>query len=213
MTKIKLPSKAEIKDLWGIFKTPFGIRKHSEVVAKVCKYLISLAEKKKLKINPQIIIASALLHDLVKPLDYESFDGASHTEKNMWQKLKLKYPRTDHVEAAGEIISKTYPEVGKTIKAISIKNVLENMDEMTMDEKILLYADRMVIYNRVISDLSEKYNDNRITEAFFYRKTKISPEKELLKTRKIEKELIKKLKFDSEKLRESVKNFNKNKSK
>ena len=121
--------------------------------------LNALIEKKGKKINKNLVIASALLHDI--------------------ERLK-----ENHVEVGANLLKKLgFPEVSEVVKKHSLYTIgEENITPKTAEEKIVFYADKRVIGNKIVS-MEERFKD-------LEKRYNVDLSKEFKFTKKIEKELL-----------------------
>lgn len=136
-----------------------NVIKHVIAVSNVAKKVYDNLAKKGIKINKLLVIAGALLHDIGRGKEHHTDTG-----------YKL-------VKSLG------YPEVAMLVKRHSLAHIdQEDYIPKTVEEKIVFYADKRVIGNKVVSieeriiDIKKRYN--------------IPIEKEMEFTKKIEKELM-----------------------
>ena len=158
---MKIPTKEECLKILKENNVPDNIIAHSKKVCDVAVKVAGLLEKKHIKINKNLIIAGALLHDV------------------------RKLSPNDHVvEGYGLVNSLGFPEVAILIK----KHGLANLDNdefapITLEEKVVFYADKRVTNDKVVS-LDERF------EYIKQRYKSENIERELKFTKNIEKELL-----------------------
>ena len=156
-----IPTKEECLKILKDNKVPDNIIAHSKAVCNVALKIIDILEKKGVKVNRNLVIAGALLHD-VKKLSPD-----------------------DHIIEGSEFVkSLGFEEVASVIKKHGLYH-LDKDDFMpkTLEEKIVFYADKRVKGNKIVSVNERfKYIKQR------YKKDNV--EKEINFTKKIEKELL-----------------------
>lgn len=123
---MKIPKKEECLELLKKNNTPENVIAHSKAV---CKAALEIADKlieKGVKVNRDLVLAGALLHDIAKPSNYHSVKGA-------------------------EIIEKIgFKEVAELIKKHALSSIRE-FQPKTIEEKILFYVDKIVEEDKVVS--------------------------------------------------------------
>ena len=137
---------------------PKHIIAHSKSVCKVALDIANKLEKKGIKVDKDLVVAGALLHD-VKRLD------------------------KDHVKSGFKLLeSLGLKEVARVVKTHGLKHFEEeDFTPKTTEEKIVFYADKRVINDKIVS----------LEERFKYLKEKYGTEDKLYHyTKEIETELI-----------------------
>ena len=155
---MKIPTIKECLKIMREHNLPKHIIAHSKAVCKVALEVVDKLEKKGIKVDKDLIVAGALLHD-VKRLD------------------------KDHVKSGAELLeSLGLKEVARIVKTHGLKHFEEeDFTPKTTEEKIVFYADKRVVDDKIVSleerfkYLKEKYG----TEDKLYHYTK-KMEKELL---------------------------------
>ena len=125
-----------------------------KAIPKIAEWL----EKKGIDVNKKLIIAGALLHDIERAKD-------------------------NHIARGVSLLKKLgFPEVAEVIKRHSLYKIEnEEVQPHTFEEKIVFYADKRVIGNKVAS-LKERFDD--ITKRY-----NVSLDNEYKFAKKIEAEL------------------------
>ena len=157
---MNIPSREQCLQILKNNKTPSNIIEHSKAVCKVAEEVAQKLIKKGMKVNKELVIAGALLHDIERHKENHVIVGA-----NLLKKLG-------------------YPEVAKVISKHTLYKVeIEENQPRTFEEKIVFYADKRVKNDKVVSleerydDINERYNVDLNWEMKFTKKI----EKELLK--------------------------------
>ena len=160
MQKTNIPNKKECLNILNNNKTPSHVIEHCKTVCKVAEKVANGLIKKGIELNKNLVIASALLHDVERGKD-------------------------NHVPKGFKLLKKLdYPEVAKVIKKHSLYKLdMKSNQPKTWEEKIIFYADKRCIGNKVVSV------EKRFEALEKHYKTDLS--KELIFTKKIEKELLK----------------------
>ena len=154
-----IPSREECLSILIKNKTPSNVIGHCMAVCKVAEEIADKLIKKSKKINKNLVIASALLHDI--------------------ERLK-----ENHVEVGANLLKKLgFPEVSEVVKKHSLYTIgEENITPKTAEEKIVFYADKRVIGNKIVS-MEERFKD-------LEKRYNVDLSKEFKFTKKIEKELL-----------------------
>lgn len=156
-----IPTKEECLRILKKNNVPDNIIAHTTKVCEFSMKIVDLLEKKGIKVNRNLVVAGALLHDV------------------------KKLSPNDHVIEGFELVkSLGYPEVAALIKKHGLAH-LDNEDFMpkTWEEKIVFYADKRVRGSRFVS-VEERFA--YIKERY----KKDGVEKEIEFTKNIEKELL-----------------------
>ena len=158
MAKNKIPSKQECLSILKKNKTPSNIIGHCKAVCGVAEKIAEKLIKKGIDVNKKLIIARALLHDIERAKD-------------------------NHIARGVSLLKKLgFPEVAEVIKRHSLYKIEnEEVQPHTLEEKIVFYADKRVIGNKVAS-LKERFDD--ITKRY-----NVSLDNEYKFAKKIEAEL------------------------
>ncbi len=156
-----IPTKEQCIKILKENNVPDNIIAHCKAVCDFSMNIIYLLEKRGINVNRDLVIASALLHDI------------------------KKLTEGDHVLEGYEFVkSLSYPVVALIIKRHGLVHLNdEDFAPKTWEDKIVFYADKRVKDNKVVSVaerfeyIKQKYNHYDV-------------EKELKFTKKIEKELL-----------------------
>ena len=159
MTNPNIPSKEECLDILNKNKTPSNVIEHCKTVCKLAEEIADKVINKGINTNKKLVIAAALLHDIERVKPHHIVEG------------------TKLIKSLG------FPEVSEVIKTHGLYELGDgNVQPNTVEEKILFYADKSVIGNKIvgvkkrIEDLEKRYNKRF--------------NKELECTKKIEDELL-----------------------
>lgn len=123
-----IPSEAQAKTLWEKYGLPEKKRRHVALVARVAGFLAEQLKIKTLnfKINEQLLIVAALLHDI---------------DKNV-----AKLPGEKHPDAGVRILRQEgMGEVAEVVKTHSVHAILDpTIAPKSIEQKLLFLADKMV---------------------------------------------------------------------
>lgn len=158
---MKIPTKEECLKILKSSKVPDNIIAHSKAVCDFAMKIAGLLEKRSIKVNKKLVIASALLHDIKKSSS------------------------NDHIiEGAKFVKALGFPEVASVIKKHSLYHLRKEVFvPKSWEEKIVFYADKRAKGNKIVS-IDERFHYIKQR----YKKEDI--EKELNFTKKIEKGLL-----------------------
>ena len=151
MTGLKIPSKSECLAILTKNKTPSNVIEHCKSVCKVAEEIADNLIKKGIKLNKEIVIAAALMHDIERE-------------------------KKDHVMEGAKLIRKMgFPEVAEVMAKHSLHKIAIKQPR-TYEEKIVFYADKRVMENKIVSleerfaDLKKRYNTDLTKEFEFAKK-------------------------------------------
>lgn len=135
MDNNKIPSKQECLAILAKNKTPSNVVEHCKAVCKVAEDVAEKLIKKGFKVNKELVVAAALLHDIERD-------------------------KSSHVIAGAKLIkSMGFPEVAEVARKHGLSKIKdENIQLKTVEEKIMFYADKRVNGNKIVS-LSERIKD------------------------------------------------------
>jgi putative nucleotidyltransferase with HDIG domain len=194
-----LPTAEECLSYFDELNVPLNVKEHC---LKVRDVAATIAKKIKVdKINLTLVEATALTHDLFKPLTYNlepsELHDYEHTKEEIesWDKLKTIYGKMQENEVAYHFFKDKYPLLAETLK----NSASLTKGELNWNELIVHYADWRVLKNEIVS-LDERYN---YLELQYPEKKKFF--KEYLELMKKEEKLIfAKLKFNPEELNKVI---------
>ncbi len=160
----------DIQALLNEFQTPQNVRRHCEMVTQVALELgTKLVEKGEI-ISLGFLYEAAMLHDLVRLIDFnelkkENFSEEISDEKwALWQKLRKKYKGQHHAKVAQEILIKHgRPEIAEIIRKHCTSCILSKSREeelITWEDKLLYYADKRVKHTNIVS-VQERFKMGR----------------------------------------------------
>jgi putative nucleotidyltransferase with HDIG domain len=135
MTKMKIPTKEESLEILNKNKTPSNVISHCEAVCKVAEDIADKLIAKGIKVNKNLVIAAALLHDVERE-------------------------KEDHVDEGAKLLKNIgFPEVAEVISKHSLYRIEETLRQpKTYEEKIVFYADKRCVGNKIVS-LKERFED------------------------------------------------------
>ncbi len=157
MQNYKIPT---IEDCFKLLKqchTPKHIIRHCEKTAEFAAELAQKIADNGIEINIDFVHRACLLHDILRVCDIQKhlndiFDEPI-TEQDLekWQKLKTAHNGLRHEDAAYEFLKNEYPDLAIAIKKHAYKSLLdEKLKPRTIEEKIVYYADKRVMHDKVV---------------------------------------------------------------
>ena len=156
MGEPKYPTVPECYKLMKeLAELPLNIILHSEKVAKVAIFLARKLKEKGEKIDVDLVMSSALLHDIAKPIDFKNFttnpdftiEKPKEEQLIKWKELKEEFDGMKHEEAGAKLLSK-HPKIAKVILAHIYFNVKEGFN--SWEEKLIYYADKTVKHDKIV---------------------------------------------------------------
>jgi putative nucleotidyltransferase with HDIG domain len=146
----------DVQNLIKEFRVPFHIQRHCETVSdfavELAKHLIDIGEK----IDIQALKHAALLHDLLRVVD---FRHPPLEDLTFWENLRKKYAGIRHEEAAAKILEERgepfIAEIIRKHRFIQIEKGFANWEE-----KLLYYADKRAKHDKIVP-LRERLEDGR----------------------------------------------------
>lgn len=169
----------KLKNLYKKYIVPEHIRRHMAKVAAVALYIGNKIKNKssRTKLDLKSLKYASLLHDLVKICEVDMSDTASNKRKiskktlRTWDLLIKKYKDRGHIDAAYKILlnegENLIAEIIRKHKYDAVISVIPKEKLVTLEEKILYYADKRVLHDKIVPVL-ERLEDGRIR----YLKTK-----------------------------------------
>jgi uncharacterized protein len=162
---MNIPPKEECYSLLEKYKVPKHIRAHIEQVTRVAVFIAKRLNEKGILVNTPLVEAGALLHDLMKPIDFHDFvndqTGSHFTleEVYFFSNLQDRYPDMKHEDAAYIFFVEDYPELALLIRKHGYRCITNpSMQPFSWEEKVLTYADKRVAHERIVS-LKERFEE------------------------------------------------------
>lgn len=170
---LKVLTLNETRKLIRKYHMPVNIWKHTRRVTALCLYLGKKIIQNGIKVDLDKLKKAALLHDLVKVCDFNSFSLSSVQQKvnpadlKVWKKIKRDYGKVGHARGAADILQKN----GHADLAVLVLKhdfyspvSVEKQDRpQSYEEKIIYYADKRVMHSNIVSirqrleDLDHRY--------------------------------------------------------
>jgi putative nucleotidyltransferase with HDIG domain len=161
-------TEEKVKKLLDEYAVPRHIRDHMAKVASVADYIARALIAKEVKVNREILRYACLLHDLAKVCDFRETESLKVTtgaiDIEIWRKMKERFTGMGHEAAAASILRENgEPLLGSIVEKHrfgAINDVNPASRPGTMEEKILYYADKRVLHDRVVG-LEDRLADGR----------------------------------------------------
>jgi len=164
----EMASESVIEKFYKHWATPQHVREHCEMVTKVA---IQVAERligRDEVINLNLLYPAAMLHDMCRLCDFKELRRDHFKEKvteakwKKWNELWSKYRGQDHGDIAYQfLVEQGYPKTATVVRLHKSNLIVEEADAYdSLEKKILYYADKRVLHNKIVS-LSERFADGR----------------------------------------------------
>lgn len=155
----------QVANLIKEFHMPLHVRRHCATVANfACQLgekLLAVGEK----IDLTLLRHAALLHDLVRVVDFQEFhpekfpDPVTPEDVTFWKELREKYKGLHHADAGAQILTERgFGQVAKLVSRHRFLQIKEGFD--SWEEKLLYYADKRTKHDQVVP-LKERLDDGR----------------------------------------------------
>jgi uncharacterized protein len=165
MQDCKIPTIEQCYELLKQHRTPAHIIRHCEAVAGLAVEIAKKIFANGIDINVDFVQRACLLHDIMrvcdvrKPLDEIFDEPITGEDRQKWQQLSQRHKGMRHEEAACEFLKAEYPEIAIAIKKHAYRSLLdEKLKPKTLEEKIVYYADKRVMHDKVVS-LAERLEE------------------------------------------------------
>jgi len=189
----------QIYSIYRRYSVPHSVRQHMIVVASFAAKLCNRFIKKGYLINKDLVIEAALLHDVLRVVDFKNFSLASIKQRIKsddlitWIELKEEFGHLGHEKAIAKVLKKDgLKEVANLIEK---HNFFEIDNLKTWEEKIVYYADKRVDRSTIVS-LKKRMSEGK--------KRNFSSKDDLQKVEQVERKVLKLEKEIKKALRLSV---------
>lgn len=137
---MNLPSREQCLSLLEKYGVPGHIARHSLAVERVAVFLAKKFNEAGIPVDAMLVSRAAVLHDIDKLETLK--EGFGHL----------------HGKLSREILEKEgFPEIGKIVEAHHLERILEKSPFDCWEEKIVLYADKRVNHDKIVS-LDERFD-------------------------------------------------------
>jgi len=165
------PTAAECEQLWEQYHTPANVREHMRLVRDIAVWTgRELVAMRGEVIDLQLVQAGALLHDFVRfvgmtQINLNYFSTAPSAEDfQVWRALGLKYPDSNHAQAAGlELRELGYSEaLARVVERHDYAKIIDPAGgPQTREEQLVFYADKRVVHRTIVT-LAERFADGEV---------------------------------------------------
>lgn len=160
-----VPEDTEIDKWIHAVRMPKHIRQHCLKVTEVAdRFAKLLVESRGIVLRPQALHAAARVHDLLRFVDFKTWDGDDVYAKTpddvqkIWSTLKDRYG-IPHEEAAGKFLEeRRYGAIGQIVRCHRGMDKEGSVVARTIEEKVLAYADKRVAFERAVT-LEQRFDD------------------------------------------------------
>jgi len=159
---MNLPTESDIVEWRKEVALPHRICDHCDAVSRLSADLGEEMMNRGIIIRPQALKVSALVHDLLRFIDFSPGGGHGPDEKSEapeWKLWKKKYKGKEHEEACATLLQERgYPELATIVEVHGL--ILPSPDRVTIEQKLLFYADKRVKMDEIVT-LEERFDDFR----------------------------------------------------
>lgn len=149
------------KKLFKKYHVPGHIVEHMQKTAEVSAFIAKRLIANKHKVNIELAYQAALLHDIVKLVDFKTIDLSyfskppTKADLEFWHKLIKKYHKYHHCGAGYKVLmAEKEPEIAIIVKKHCFNSLIHkdpNQRPITWEEKIVYYADKRVRFDKVVT--------------------------------------------------------------
>lgn len=199
-----LINRKGILKLFNEFQTPKNVRAHCEMVTSVALELAERLIQNNEIVDVQLLYEGAMLHDLVRLVDFSEFKKENFLEEltdakwSFWQNLRKRFMGLSHAHAAQIILlEKGYSEVASLIRKHCTSCILQKKrteELITWEDKLLYYADKRVKHNQIVST-EERFRIGRAQNGHLIKSLAESVEIEA-KANELEREIFNQIQFN-----------------
>ncbi len=157
MRNYALPSRDKCRSIIRACHVPVHIVKHKEAVAKLGVFLAERLAARGITVDVELVERACLLHDLFRVCDFPLEDFSrfeqpvTEEDKTRWRGLKAKHGHRRHEDAADAFLKDAYPVLATTIRKHRYTALLDENDKPeTWEEKLVYYADKRAMHDRIV---------------------------------------------------------------
>jgi hypothetical protein len=152
------PSFEFIHQLFIDYAVPAPIYDHCRIVQKVGRLIGERLQNGGVVLDLDGLEKTCLIHDTFKVVSLPDLDprpaldypGATEDELKAWNYLKRKYAGMHETQVAAEILREEYPEFAGQVERLGQIDS-GNLLQQPLELQIVYYADRRVVYTRIVS--------------------------------------------------------------
>ncbi len=146
MRECKLPTRRRCLELMDEFGVPLHIRKHNLAVARLGILLAKKLKEKSIPVDVDLVDRACLLHDLLRICDAPFRGGYDRSAE-----FRILARKFCHEDAAYELLKDKYPELALAVRRHRYAALLDEKDKpVTWEEKIVYYADKRVMHDKIV---------------------------------------------------------------
>ena len=149
-----IPDDAMIAEMHKEYHTAAHIIEHEKRVADIAEHCANDMMKHGHIIRMKALRAAALLHDVLRIVDFQDPAPAEH---DLWKKLRTQFGNGHESAAQQMLAARGFPEIGMIIRPHGMPGG-ENPRPVTIEQKLLAYADKRVLHTDVVS-VEERFAD------------------------------------------------------
>ena len=163
---VQWPEREEIKEWREELRLPSHVSVHCDIVGEFSEKCANSLLKRGIITRPKALRIAGELHDLFRFVDFSperhsKIPGAEEASDETWvewKRLGEKYPGGHEAACSRFLCEKGYPELAQMILPHRISAVDDPDLLKTTEQKIIFYADKRILYDRVVS-LDERFDD------------------------------------------------------
>jgi uncharacterized protein len=174
MTDYNLPTHKEALALLAEYHVPPHIVSHSLAAAKLAIFLAQRLRDKGIAVDIDLVERACLLHDIMRVCDFAEADylqferGLAEKERATWRRLRARYEKTAHEDAAYDILKQKYPRLAVVIRKHKYASLLDDRSgPNTWEEKLVYYADKRVMHEKIVP-LEERLREGHRRNVFLH---------------------------------------------
>jgi HD superfamily phosphohydrolase YqeK len=126
-------------------------------VAKLGVFLAKKLKEKGISVDVDLVDRACLLHDILRICDLResgydrSRQAITDKDRAKWRQLRARYRNLCHEDAAFALLRDAYPELALAVKRHRYAALLDEKDKpVTWEEKIVYYADKRVMHDKIV---------------------------------------------------------------
>lgn len=155
----------QIKEFYARYHTPFHVTQHCLTVANFAVKIANLLSRNGYKIDTDLVRQAALLHDIVRYVDFKNFDpdtwkfDYSTEDLHYWIEMRKKHAGRHHAAVGAEILhAHGFPKTAKIVAKHDFLSIETGFE--SWEEKVLYYADKRAKHDSIVP-LHERLEDGR----------------------------------------------------
>jgi hypothetical protein len=153
---MRIPSNEYCEELFDRYAVPAPIRRHSEVVESVGRFLAESLDAADVPIDVELVTVGCKVHDAFKAASLEQLEprpewnyAPSARELQVWRELRARYAGMHETLVAAEMFRPDFPEFADFVAKIGSTGNPTYLSER-LELKVLHYADWRVQFDQLI---------------------------------------------------------------